>query len=160
MLTRRLSIRLVTVALLAGCGEGAGRAPSSPPTEPVATTASASASIAPSPAPEPAPTPVATQAPAPEPAPPGTSPPPSSSNAGLAKLRLRFKACYQKGLAVNPDLTGAPKLEVVVDATGKVTSAKVICSKWPKEPTECMRKALLGADLENGPSTFTFGGPC
>jgi hypothetical protein len=105
---------------------------------------------------------LATKEPAPEPTPPGApSSSPAATNPGMAKLRARFKACYLKGLEKDPSLTGAPSIKFTVDPQGKVTSAKVVCTKWPKELTECIRKAVLDAELDkDAPGTFTVGGPC
>ncbi len=57
-------------------------------------------------------------------------------------------------------MTGNMKVTLIVDAQGKVTSAKVVCSTLPKPVTECLRAVYLSAQFEGGPATSTVGGPC
>lgn len=52
------------------------------------------------------------------------------------------------------------KLELNVGADGKVTSAKVLCTKLSKAATECIRKVFLDASLGSGPGKMVIGGPC
>lgn len=146
---------VAAVSIVLGCASSSGATGQSetPKAAPSSSVAEPAAS-----APSPVPTPTA----AAEPEPPPSEPtPPPASKAEIAALRARFKACYLKGLQQDPSLTGSPSIKFAIDAEGKVTDAKVVCSKWPKEGTECIRKAIVAAQFEKGaPGSFTIGGPC
>lgn len=85
------------------------------------------------------------------PAEPMTIPPPTCGGCGsvIPKAKWRFKACYVKELAKNPDAAGTVKVAVETDAAGKVLSAAGVPSgTLSPAVAQCVANAFYSLTFE------------
>lgn len=72
----------------------------------------------------------------------------SVSNASrvVARMRAGFRACYNRGLAGNPDLSGKISLKIVVGAGGEVLAVKAgSTGNLPASVVNCVKSRAKGA---------------
>ncbi len=67
---------------------------------------------------------------------------PPGADAVIARNRWRFKACYNKQLALDPGAAGTIKVSVSTNADGEVTSATQVSSTAPAMLSACTTTAF------------------
>ncbi len=77
----------------------------------------------------------------------------------MGQLRSRFRSCFQKSLAADPDFNAPPmRWELTVDRDGHIPRVKYLCKeRLPPDLQQCLEKALRSQDLDPGPRTITTG---
>jgi hypothetical protein len=66
----------------------------------------------------------------------------------VAQLRGRFRACYERGLASNPDLQGSVKITAKIAANGEVVSATPSGGAGlGDEVVSCLVSRVMGANF-------------
>ena len=77
---------------------------------------------------------------------------PADAERTIAAVRPRFRACYDKGLAVDPSMTGSMTVVLAVDADGTVTAAHAEEeSGLSSQVRDCIVESARGAHF--APST-------
>jgi TonB family protein len=83
----------------------------------------------------------------------------SGADRVVATLRGRFKACYQKGLNVDPTMSGKVVISAKIGPNGEVSSADVASSSGlSPEVTSCIASTVKRAqfDAQPGPTTLSI----
>ncbi|MBS2019890.1 MAG: AgmX/PglI C-terminal domain-containing protein [Deltaproteobacteria bacterium] len=76
----------------------------------------------------------------------------------IARNKWRFKACYQKALATDPNAGGTVKITVKVGEGGEVTSASIASNDTSSTLAACIQSSFMSmkfAEPDGGSATFT-----
>jgi outer membrane biosynthesis protein TonB len=72
----------------------------------------------------------------------------SDASRVVAQMRAGFRACYNRGLAENPDIEGKIQLSIKVGPTGQVTSvAATKTGSLPESVVECVKARANSANF-------------
>ncbi|MFI5303015.1 MAG: AgmX/PglI C-terminal domain-containing protein [Polyangiales bacterium] len=80
---------------------------------------------------------------------PSNTPSVSGVESVIASLRPRFRACYQKEAASDPNLEGSVTLAVEIAANGNVTSVTPGPTKLPASLVSCLAGLVQNAQFPN-----------
>lgn len=78
---------------------------------------------------------------------------PPGADAAIARNRWRFKACYNKQLAVDPAASGTIKVSVSLNADGDVAAVAEVSSTAPAMLGSCVKTAFSSIKFDPGPPT-------
>lgn len=72
----------------------------------------------------------------------------SDASRVVAQMRARFRACYNRGLAANPDIEGKIALTIQVLATGQVSNVTATkTGNLPPEVVDCVKERAKSANF-------------
>jgi hypothetical protein len=64
----------------------------------------------------------------------------------VTEMSAGLRRCYNKGLAVNPNLQGSLRIAATVEASGKVVSTRPLDAEWlPRDVLACMVERVSSA---------------
>lgn len=88
--------------------------------------------------------------------PPSMNQPLSDADRAIAKLRPRFKRCYQQGLAINPDMSGKATIVAKVGPNGEVLSSEIGSNEGLSSTvTSCLTSAVTSYAQFTGNGSVT-----
>jgi hypothetical protein len=72
----------------------------------------------------------------------------SDASRVVAQMRAGFRACYNRGLAENPDIEGKIQLSIKVGPTGQVASVMATkTGNLPESVVECVKSRATSASF-------------